>query len=89
MTKVLFKFADYILCPSNVVKGEECETADGVKCKCKYIGTWNNEDGRYDDELDDMCIRRFGFPFQSIRSLWIARLDVLSPFWHLIKLERV
>lgn len=86
MAKVLFKLADHVLCPSNVVREAECETADGVRCKCKYLGAWDNEDGRYDEELEGICQKEFGMPFKSIRSLWVSRLNRMSQVWYFVKL---
>lgn len=91
MQRLQCKFADNVFAPANAwgdgVRGEY-ETIDGVRCHADPQTAWNNEDGSYDDEFDDLCIRLFGCPFSTIRSIWIARLGHIDSFWHLVRLVR-
>lgn len=75
--------------PSNAASDDILETTDGVKCRLKYISTMNNERGDYNDLLDDFCQDLYGFPFSSIRSIWIARLGSVSDFWNLVEMEKM
>lgn len=85
------KFKEFILLPANAIdtKENEFRTTDGVDVSVKFISTWNNKDGQYDEQLDELCIREYGTPFVTIRSIWIGRLGRADEYWHLIKLTRV
>ena len=91
------KSAEYVFCPANAIEYgfytrdssilPELVTSDGVVHRCQFVGTWNNCDGVYEDEFENICQRRYGMPFVSIRSMWIGRLGHVDDFWHLIKLD--
>lgn len=91
MQRIDCRFSDKIMIPSNGIIASEptASTADGVKVKVKFCGTWNNENGRYDDELDDVCLRLWGVPFLTMRSIWISRLGSVSNYWHYIQLVKL
>lgn len=74
--------------PHNAIRAgvSEYDTADGVKVRMKFIGTWNNKDGLFDEELDKVCQDVLGVPFETIKSIWIARLGYLDDYWHYVKL---
>ena len=76
--------------PANAISGEgPFVTADGVAVRVKYLATWNNKDGRYDDELDRLCMDAWNVPFRFLRSSWIARLRDIDNYWHLVELEKI
>ena len=93
------KFADVILLPSNAIESDFWTSEKGVKatfitsddviCKARWLCTWRNFEGSYDDLLDSICTARWNAPFVTIRSLWLSRLGKVDEFWHLIKLERI
>lgn len=93
------KFADVILFPSNAIEPEfwaSCVgdkatfiTLDDVVCKARWICTWRNTDGQYDDELETICQGRWNVPFVTLRSMWISRLNTVDEFWHLVKFTKV
>lgn len=88
--KIQCKFAEYMLAPANaIIDAETYETTDGITCRLKYISTWNNSDGSYDGELEDVCQHRFGCTFSTIRSIWISRLGRIDCYWHLVKMIKV
>lgn len=90
MQKIQSKYTEYLLAPANAIGSDDVVvTTDGVKCKLVYQSTWNNEGGRFDDRLEDVCQTYYGCPFQTIRSIWISRVGILSEYWHLIKMEKV
>lgn len=64
------------------------KTSDGINVSVKFISTWNNKDGQYDEQLDGICNREYGAPFATIRSIWIGRLGKVDEYWHLIKLTK-
>ena len=79
-----------MLAPANaIIDAETYETTDGITCRLKYISTWNNSDGSYDGELEDVCQHRFGCPFSTIRSIWISRLGRVDVYWHLVKMIKL
>lgn len=83
--KIQCKFAEYMLAPANaIMDADTYETMDGVTCRLKYISTWNNSDGSYDEALEDVCQRKFGCSFSTIRSIWISRLGSVDVYWHLV-----
>ena len=85
------RYAERVILPHNALyKGAEMyDTADGVKVKLKFIGTWNNKDGLFDEELDKVCQDVLGVPFKTIKSIWIARLGYLDDYWHYVKLIKL
>lgn len=90
MIGLMCKYAGEVLIPENGIgNGEEFRTSDGVDVRVRYISTWNNKDGAYDEELDDLCQRKWGVTFSSIRSVWFARLGRVGDFWHLVKMIKV
>lgn len=89
MQKIQCKYADAIIAPANAVVDDEVETMDGVKCRLSYQATFDNENGRYDEILDDLCQRFYSYPFCSIRSIWIGRIGRVSNYWHWIKLIKI
>lgn len=93
------KFADVVLLPANAIEqafyasGEGTSatfiTLDDQICSARWISTWRNSDGRYDELLDTICQERWKVPFVTIRSLWLSRIGKLDDFWHLIKLTKI
>lgn len=91
MQKINCKYAEYLIAPANAVdsKDDFAETVDGVKCHLVYISTMDNSSGWADEILEDWSQRLYGCPFSTIRSLWIGRLNGLSNYWHVIRLDKV
>ena len=89
MQKIQSKYTEMLVIPSNAAKDDIVETTDGVKCRLKYISTMKNDDGAYNDYLDDLCDTLYKCPFATIRSIWIARLGSVSDYWSLVKMEKI
>ncbi len=85
------RYAERVMLPHNAIGAgvSEYETADGVNVRLKFIGTWNNKDGLFDEELNKICDDAFGVAFDSIKSIWIARLGMVDDYWHLVKLIKL
>lgn len=84
------RFNEKVLIPSNgIERPGRYETADGVTVDVKFLGTWNNCEGDFTDELDAICLDEFGAPFMTINSIWLSRLGFISGYWHLVKLAKV
>lgn len=90
------KFSEWILCPHEAIdrrffseSGKFLMTEDGIVANPKFTASFDNSDGSYDEILEFYSMDRFGIPFSSIKSLWIARIGTFSSCWHLIKLERI
>lgn len=63
---------------------------DNKKVTVSFECAWNNEDGRFDSELDDKCKELYNMPFSFVRSVWASRFDGrISDRWHLIRMERI
>ena len=87
------RFADKILAPDLALpkaapEGVALVTLDDVPCVAHFLSTWDNSDGRYDDELDLLCQREWGCSFGVLRSVWIGRIDKVGNYWHLIELRK-
>lgn len=91
------KFSEKVLLPANAIersffggvssqKEYDFITADGKSCKARFLSAWRNEDGRYDERLDFICMKNWKTPFESLKSLWISRLGTVSDCWYLINL---
>lgn len=91
------KYAPIVLMPANAIERSffggvssqreyDFITADGKSCKARFLSAWRNEGGRYDERLDLVCTRNWRTPFESLKSLWIARLGTVSDCWYLINL---
>ena len=90
MQGIQSKYTEYLLAPANAIGREDIVvTTDGIRCKLVYQSTWNNEGGRFDDQLEDVCQKYYGCPFSTIRSIWMGRLNYLSDYWHLVKMMKV
>ena len=90
MNTIKVKFADSVLVPIEGITGSEpgpYETMDGKVCSAEFISGWNNKDGRYDKELDDICQSRWNLPFSYIKSLWMERVKHIEGYWHLLNLK--
>ena len=93
MTRIHCKFADVVLVPDNgiddIILADKVETIDGVKCKTEFMKTWNNSDGRYDEDLDFACNMHWNVSFDRLKSMWYARLGKVGDVWNLIKLTKI
>ena len=89
MKKIRSKYTEYLLAPANAITDTFVETVDGVKCKIEYQATWNNEYGRYDDQLNDLCRKYYNSSLEVISNIWSARLGFTSEYWHLVKMIRM
>lgn len=68
---------------------KEFLTKDDVPVKPQFLITWNNRDGKYDNELDSISQSHFSVPFSALRSVWISRLGRVDDYWHFIKLIKI
>lgn len=88
------KYAERILCPRSAL-GEvgtgdlNLITADGVECAVRFLGTWNNAEGRFNDDLEMVCQNQLGIGFDTVRSIWISRLNGMSDIWDMIELKKL
>lgn len=64
------------------------QTTDGKVCSIDFLACWKNTDGQMDDDLDCCCRNVLGYPFSTIRSIWIGRLGHVDEFWYLVKLNK-
>ncbi len=85
------RYTERVIIPGNGISTGDLDgaTADGKRVKLRFIGTWNNEEGRFDDELDGICLQFWGVPFMTMRSIWISRLGRVSDFWHIVEMKTV
>lgn len=92
------KYAPKVLLPKNAIERAFFEdpttqkeydfiTSDGKVCKARFMTAWNNEGGRYDEELDFICMKNWKTQYASVKSLWISRLGVIDDCWYLIALR--
>lgn len=92
MNRIHCKFNDDALVPIEAIEGitpGEFVTDDGKECRAEFISGWNNQDGRYDEQLDHICRSKWEMPFSAIRSRWIAQYGTLEGYWYYLKLMPV
>lgn len=86
------KFTPLALIPSELTDGKHVaqtyKLTGGEVVTLRFIGTWDNRDGRYDGMLDAECRELYDIDFESVRSVWKRRLGSLSEYWHKVELER-
>lgn len=61
---------------------------DGQVCTAKFIMGLDNSDGRFEEEMNDLCMRTWNVPFSTIRSMWIGRIGSVGNMWHLVELHK-
>lgn len=92
MNRIDCKYSEIIIAPGNAFgkpMSDEYITADGKEVAVRWISCWNNENGQYDDVLNDECMRLWKMPFASLKSLWISRLGSCDGFWHKVELKLI
>ena len=72
----------------NALRDALWKTLDGKTVKVKFIAAYNNSDGDYSAELNDMCERYYNgaVTFGLIADVWGKRLGRIDNFWNLIEL---
>lgn len=81
------------LIPSECCRGADvnglfrCTTGDIVRVK--WCGSFNNEKGMSDGDLEEISRRLYKWTFARVRSEWIARLDKVEDRWDWIKMYKV
>lgn len=48
-----------------------------------------DKDGVFNDSLGKDCLKYYGAHFDTIRSIWFARLGFVDDYWHLVKLIKI
>lgn len=91
--KIAAKSAPVILFPSNAVEPRFWKRSmteryqfigtDDVIYEPEFLHTWS----RPCEDLAECCETYFHMPFESMRSIWIARLGTLDDYWHLIRMK--
>lgn len=95
--RIAANYSSHVLCPDNALEisfykrdpmdDVRFRTLDGKLCSVRFISSHDNEDGQSEDVLDLICQKRWGVPFQSVRSMWFGRMGDVSNWWHLIELQ--
>ena len=81
------------LMPSECFRG--VEFTDKFRCnsgeivRVHWCGTYNNEKGWCDNDLERLSQSLYGWSFARVRSSWIARLGKVEGYWYWIKLYKV
>ena len=93
MTRIQCKFAERVLVPGNAFDGplstKELLTMDGHRCAATFLWSLNNTDGRFDQELEDVCMGLWSMNLNMWKSLWTERLGYCDKYWHFVKLEKI
>lgn len=90
MKQIKCKFAPFVLVPHEAIVGTEpgaYVTMDGNVCDANFLGTWDNRDGRYDNELDAICMKHWNMSFSSFKSFWYERCWRIEGYWHYVELK--
>lgn len=87
------KFAPVALIPSELTDrrhvAQKYKLAGGEVVTFRFLGTWNNRDGKRDKMFDKECQELYGLGFDTFRSVWKRRLGALSEYWHKVQMELV
>lgn len=72
---------------ANVDELFKCATGEVVRMQ--LCGTFNNEDGRCDKDLNLLSQRLYNWDLSRVKSNWIARLGEVDNKWDWVKLYKV
>lgn len=90
MKKLLLRYSEKALFPAQLTAGDPIGTCyllyGGEEVRFKYIMGCNDNDGRYDEELDKLCGELYGMGFRAIRNVWESRIGRLSGYWHYVEM---
>lgn len=85
------KFSPIALIPSELTDGkhvaQKYKLFGGEIVTFRFLGTWDNRKGEYDDMFDAECRKLYDIDFASFRSVWKRRLGALSEYWHKVQME--
>lgn len=88
MKKLLLRYSDRALFPAQLTAGDPIGTCyvlyGGEEVCFKYLMTCNNNDRRYDEDLDLLCKELYGMGFSTVRNVWESRIGRLSGYWHYV-----
>lgn len=73
----------------SVFDSAEFLTTDRRLVRMRVLCAWNDTDGGYDGELDDLCDRLYGMSFKRILSVWRSRYPKMDGYWYLVRLDPV
>lgn len=89
--KVNVKFSPIAVIPSELTDGrhvaQKYKLVGGEVVTFRFLGTWDNRDGRYDKKFDKECQKLYNIDFDSFRNVWKRRLGALSGYWHKVEME--
>lgn len=85
------KYSSIVLIPSELVNGDSLsqryKLSGGEVVTLRYIGTWNNERGMFDKELDNLCRELYDMDFESVKAVWQRRIGRLENWWHKVEMN--
>ena len=90
MKQICCKYVPRLIAPANAFDIEApylYRTTDGKVCSMEIQCCWKNTDDQYRDELELYAKGLHGCPFDTIKSIWLARLGSVSEYWYLVKLK--
>ena len=86
------KYKEEHLLPCEVTQGRMnrlLRCVGGEVVYLRWCGTFRNECGESQSQLDDTCQRLYSWAFARVRSNWIARLEKVDDWWDLVELVKV
>lgn len=88
---VPLKFSSVAIIPSELTDRkhvcQKYKLVGGEVVTLRFLGTWDNRKGEYDDMFDKECRELYDIDFASFKSVWKRRLGALSEYWHKVELE--
>lgn len=90
MKEIKCRYAPFVLVPHEAIVGSGpggFVTLDGKVCDAVFVTGYNNREGDYDKELDEICRKNWEIPFSQFKSFWYERCWRIEGFWHYIQLK--
>jgi len=90
MSNIYCDFSEQVLLPKEAFEKfgfGPYKTRDGKVCDAIFISVWNNADGRYNEQLDYICMKYWNVHFDTMRSMWFGRLGGVGDYWYFLQLK--
>lgn len=89
--QIPLKFSPVAIIPSELTDrkhyAQKYKLVGGQVVTFRFLGTWDNRNGKYDTMFDRECRKLFELDFETFRAVWKRRLGNLSEYWHKVEMQ--